>query len=78
MDAARQALFYYCVVMYIVILTDPIRENPQTVEAMCEGTGPWVNLPKLAKLEDDYVFASMLCLLSSTLLIFKFLTPFPK
>jgi hypothetical protein len=44
---------------------------------MCNG-GEWQNFPKVAKLEDDYVFVAALTLLVSTLLIFKFLTPFPK
>ena len=40
--------------------------------------GEWVNLPKLAKIESDYSFNSSVFLLISTLLIFKYLTPFPK
>jgi len=76
-DAARQVLFYVCMVMYVVVLFDPLRMNPDKVEDMCNG-GHWVNFPKLAKLEEDFVFNSALCLLMSTLLIFKFLTPFPK
>ena len=76
-DAARQALFYYCLLSYIVLMNDPIRQDPALVADMCEG-GKWMNFPKLAKLETDYVFSSAICLLISTLLIFKFLTPFPK
>jgi len=77
-DSLRRVLFYYCVVTYVMILNDPIRQNPEAVNDMCNGTGEWMNFPKLAKLEEDYVFCSALCLLISTLLIFKFLTPFPK
>jgi hypothetical protein len=76
-DAARQILFYSCVVSYVVLMSDPIRTHPQNVLQMCNG-GQWMNFPKLAKMENDYVFNSSLCLLVSTLLIFKFLTPFPK
>jgi len=74
----RRILFYYCVVLYLQLLNDPIRLHPEAVEDMCLGTGEWMNFPKLAKLEEKYIFYSALCLLISTLLIFKFLTPFPK
>jgi hypothetical protein len=77
-DLLRQLLFYYCVVLYVIIMNDPIRQHPEAVEEMCSGTGKWMNFPKDAKLEEDYVFFSALCLLMSTLLIFKFLAPFPK
>jgi hypothetical protein len=76
-DAARQLLFYACMVSYIVLLMDPLRQHPERVEGMCNGEN-WINFPRLAKLEEDYVFNSALTLLLSTLLIFKFLTPFPK
>ena len=63
----------------MTILNDEIRSNSSDVEHMCDGSSEeWVNFPKLAKLEEDYVFASSMGLLLSTLLIFKFLTPFPK
>ena len=77
-DQVRRILFYYCVVLYLQLLNDPIRLHPEAVEDMCLGTGEWMNFPKLAKLEEKYIFYSALCLLISTLLIFKFLTPFPK
>ena len=77
-DLIRRLLFYYCVVSYVILMTDPIRTDPKAVEDMCLGTGKWMNFPRVAKLEEDYVFFSALCLLISTLLIFKFLTPFPK
>ena len=40
--------------------------------------GDLMNFPALALLEESYVFNCTICLLVSTLLIFKFLTPFPK
>jgi len=77
LDAARQGFFYVCVVMYVILMADPLRNHPEKVKDMCDG-GHWVNFPRLAKAEEDYVFNSALCLLMSTMLIFKFLTPFPK
>jgi hypothetical protein len=76
-DAARQFMFYYSIVAYATVMSDVVRRQPEVVEAMCNG-GEWQNFPKVAKLEDDYVFVAALTLLVSTLLIFKFLTPFPK
>jgi hypothetical protein len=76
-DTARQLLFYSCAISYVILMLDPMRMHPEKVENMCNGGG-WINFPKLAKMEEDYVFNSSLCLLVSTLLIFKFLTPFPK
>jgi hypothetical protein len=76
-DAARQAIFYSCTVAYVVLMSDPLRQHPERVEGMCNGEN-WINFPRLAKMEEDYVFNSSMCLLLSTLLIFKFLTPFPK
>ena len=70
-------LFYYALGLYVQTQLDPIRLFPERVLSMCEG-GHWMNFPALAKLEKDYVFLSAPCLLVSTLLIFKFLTPFPK
>jgi hypothetical protein len=76
-DTARQLIFYACMVSYVILMTDPLRQHPERVEGMCNGEN-WINFPRLAKMEEDYVFNSSMCLLLSTLLIFKFLTPFPK
>lgn len=78
MDFFRQLLFYYCMISYAMLMVDPIRRNPQDVVDMCGGEGEWINFLRLARLETEYVFISALFLLFSTLLIFKFLTPFPK
>ena len=77
-DSLRQVLFYYCMISYIMLMVDPIRRNPQDVVLMCRGEGESLSLLRLARMETEYVFISALFLLSSTLLIFKFLTPFPK
>jgi hypothetical protein len=61
-----------------MLLADPIRHDISSIKDMCLGEDEWVNFPKLAKLESAYVFYSAGSLMISTLLIFKYLTPFPK
>eukprot|EP00613_Pedinella_sp_CCMP2098_P031588 CAMPEP_0171744432 /NCGR_PEP_ID=MMETSP0991-20121206/37505_1 /TAXON_ID=483369 /ORGANISM="non described non described, Strain CCMP2098" /LENGTH=582 /DNA_ID=CAMNT_0012343599 /DNA_START=9 /DNA_END=1755 /DNA_ORIENTATION=- len=69
------AIYFFTFVFIITMVV--MQMVIASVEDMCNG-GDWINFPRLAKLEEDLVFNSALCLLMSTLLIFKFLTPFPK